>query len=243
MTALHVLLVDDEPLIQKALEQYLTQAGLKVGCAGDGVGLDQYLANHKDIDIIVMDLSMPGEDGLAITRRLRSSGQTIPIIMVSSFGSEVDRIVGLEMGVDDYLGKPANPRELLARIKALMRRRNLAIESPAQASPTTYPFGDFILDCKERILRQHGKEISLTTAEFNLLKLFVESPQQELDRNTLMERLKGYEHTPFDRSIDVRVRRLRQKIEDDPAKPRYILTVWGKGYLFVPEGKGGENDQ
>ncbi len=236
----HALLVDDEPLIQKALEYYLLQAGLQVGCAADGVGLDTYLAQHQDVDIIVMDLSMPGEDGLAITRRLRHAGQHLPIIMLSSFGSDVDKIIGLEMGVDDYLAKPANPREVLARIKALLRRQaNATTHTTSPPPPTVYPFGAFKLNVQERCLYKHEENIILTTAEFNLLKLFVESPHQALDRNHLMEQLKGYEHTPFDRSIDVCVRRLRQKIEAEPAKPQYIQTVWGKGYVFVPEGKRG----
>lgn len=231
-TQAHVLIVDDEPIMQKSLAHYLTQAHMQVGCAGDGQMLDAYMEAHPDVDLIVMDLSMPGEDGLSITRRLRNAGNRIPIIMLSSFGADVDRIVGLEVGVDDYLAKPANPRELLARIKALLRRAGEAPKPPP--APERYAFGLFALDCGTRKLFHRQQEVAVTTAEFNLLKIFAEHPQQELDRNTLMEQLKGYEHTPFDRSIDVLVRRLRKKIETDPKHPHYIRTVWGKGYLFNP---------
>ncbi len=232
MSQAHILLVDDEPIIQKALESYLTQAQMQVGCAADGQMMDAYLETHTDVDLIVLDLSMPREDGLSITRRLRAQGLDIAIIMVSSFGSEVDRIVGLEVGVDDYMSKPANPREVLARIQALLRRRGT--NKADKTVSHHYDFRHFSLDCRARKLMCAQQEKVLTTAEFNLLKLFVERPDEELDRNTLMEHLKGYEHTPFDRSIDVLVRRLRQKIEPDPKQPDYICTVWGKGYLFHP---------
>jgi two-component system phosphate regulon response regulator OmpR len=230
----HILLVDDEPIIQRALALYLEQSQINVGCAADGKTMDVYLSQHPDVDLIVMDLSMPGEDGLSITRRLRASGQHVPIIMVSSFGEDVDRIVGLEVGVDDYMAKPAHPREVLARIQAILRRQHRSADNKANTVPQQYDFGDFMLDCQTRKLYRAQQDIPITTAEFNLLKVFAEHPDQALDRNTLMERLKGYEHTPFDRSIDVLVRRLRQKIETDPKQPQYICTVWGKGYAFHP---------
>jgi len=228
----HVLLVDDEPLMLKSLEYYLTDQGMTVGCAMDAVGMDRYLAEHQ-VDVMVLDLVLPGEDGLAITRRLRAAGNTLPIIMLSSFGKDVDRIVGLEVGVDDYLPKPANPRELLARIRVMLRRPQAALPEEKRQSVR---FGPFCLNLDSRTLTRDGESVSLTSAEFDLLKLFATHPEQELNRDALMEALKGYEHTPFDRTIDVRVKRLRGKIEDDPRNPRYIRTVWGKGYLFTPHG-------
>lgn len=230
----HVLLVDDEPLILKSLEYYLGDQGMTVGCALDAASMDRYLAEHA-VDLMVLDLVLPGEDGLAITRRLRAAGNTLPIIMLSSFGKDVDRIVGLEVGVDDYLPKPANPRELLARIRAVLRRRQSGPGEKSQDSRIAR-FGPFCLNLDNRSLTRDGQPVGLTSAEFDLLKLFVSHPEQELNRDQLMEALKGYEHTPFDRTMDVRVKRLRGKLEDDPRHPRYIRTVWGKGYVFTPRG-------
>jgi len=233
----HVLIVDDEPIQTRLIERYLREHQMRVGSVPDGKEMDRYLSEHCDppVDLLIMDLNMPWEDGLSITRRLRMAGNPIPIIMLSSFGDDVDRIVGLEVGVDDYLKKPPNPRELLARVRAVMRRRPPRRAPAAEGRPNGRQAGPFVLDQRLRRVTRAGVALELTDAELNLFQVFIEHPEQELSRDFLMERLKGYEHTPFDRSIDVRVRRLRLKIEPDPAEPRHILTVWGKGYMFVPE--------
>ena len=233
----HVLIVDDEPIQQKLIEHYLREHNLEVGMVPDGREMDRYLAEHKDppVDLLIMDLNMPLEDGLTITRRLRMAGNPIPIIMLSSFGDDVDRIVGLEVGVDDYLKKPPNPRELLARVRAVMRRHPVPQGGTQGQEGSGTKIGPFLLDRRQRRVVRDGTVLDLTDSEFNLFRVFAEHPEQELSRDFLMEHLKGYEHTPFDRSIDVCVRRLRTKIEADPAAPRHIRTVWGKGYMFVAE--------
>jgi two-component system phosphate regulon response regulator OmpR len=241
-TYYHILIVDDEPIQQRLIQQYLLDFGMHTACVADGRQMDTYLAEHRSppVDLIILDLNMPMEDGLSITRRLRAAGTGIPIIMLSSFGDDVDRIVGLEVGVDDYLKKPPNPRELLARVRAVMRRYRAPVPAPtlapAAASETDdglLQAGNYQLDRRRQRASRAGHPLDLTAAEFELLWLFAEHPEQALSRDFLSEHLKGYEHTPFDRSIDVQVRRLRKKIEPDPAHPRHILTVRGKGYRFL----------
>jgi DNA-binding response OmpR family regulator len=233
----HVLIVDDEPIQIKLIERYLREHRIQVASVPDGREMDRYLAEHSDppVDLLIMDLNMPWEDGLSITRRLRMAGNPIPIIMLSSFGDDVDRIVGLEVGVDDYLKKPPNPRELLARVRAVMRRQAPRHASAVADRSGVSEVGPFALDRRQRRVTQNGEPLELTDAEFNLFRVFLEHAEQELSRDFLMEKLKGYEHTPFDRSIDVCVRRLRTKIESDPSEPRHIRTLWGKGYMFVAD--------
>ena len=235
-----LLVVDDDPGIRDLLSRYLTEQGYRVGAAEDGPAMDAWLAGHTP-DLVILDLMLPGEDGLSLARRLRAEGE-IPIIMLSARGDDIDRIVGLEVGADDYLAKPFNPRELLARIRAVLRRRPAAAANePATdaASHTNAPvFGPFRLDTETRSLHRDGVEIDIPRAEFDLLRVFVEHPNRVLDRDFIMDALGGSDRDPFDRSIDVRVTRLRRKIEADPAKPRYIRTVWGVGYQFVPEVPG-----
>jgi two-component system phosphate regulon response regulator OmpR len=184
-------------------------------------------------DAIVLDLMMPGEDGLSLARRLRSQSN-VPILMLSARGEEIDRVVGLEMGADDYLAKPFSPRELLARLRALLRR------SQAQAIPDKpadgTAFGPYQLDVSSHRLTRDGTEVKLSTAEFALLRIFVEHPRRVMSRDTLVDMLKGYERDPYDRSIDTRVTRLRRKIEPNPGEPVYVRTVRGEGYLFNPRG-------
>ncbi len=231
---LHVLVVDDDAGIRDLLADYLAKQGLSVATARDGKDMDARLTDFSP-DLIVMDLMMPGEDGLALTRRVKAARE-VPVIMLSARGEDIDRIVGLEVGADDYLAKPFNPRELLARIRAVLRRgSNVAKADPAGSEVAR--FGPFALDLAAQSLSREGKDIPLTQAEFTLLKLFIEHPGRALSRDQIMDWLKGYERDPFDRSIDVRVTRLRKKLEDDPANPVYIRTIWGQGYLFSPKGK------
>ena len=230
-----VLVVDDDAGIRDLLRDYLVKQGMQVETAGDGRELDLRLPAFQP-DLLVMDLMMPGEDGLSLTRRIKS-GSAIPVIMLSARGEDIDRIVGLEVGADDYLAKPFNPRELLARIRAVLRRGAGGAEKPAEEGGEHVDFGVFRLDLAAQRLLRDGEEITLTHAEFTLLKIFAEHPNRALSRDQIMDWLKGYERDPFDRSIDVRVTRLRRKIEDDPGNPVYIRTVWGQGYLFAPKGK------
>ena len=230
----HILVVDDDAGIRELLADYLAQQGYLVSVAANGVEMDASLLDAVP-DLVVMDLMMPGEDGLTLTRRVKT-GHGLPVIMLSARGEDVDRIVGLEVGADDYLAKPFNPRELVARIRAVMRRGEGQInDEPGRDGPIS--FGPFTLNCMAQTLSRDGEEIVLTQAEFTLLKVFVEHPNRPLSRDQIVEWLKGFERDAYDRSIDVRVTRLRKKIEDDPANPAYIRTVWGQGYLFSPKGR------
>lgn len=231
-----ILVVDDDSGLRELLQEYLTSQGYEVGAVADGLAMEQYLQLHT-VSLVILDLMLPGEDGLSLARKLRARGN-LPIIMLSARGEDVDRIIGLEVGADDYLAKPFNPRELLARIRAVLRRHDEAqLNSAAEENALKYRFGNFQLDLNSRVLLKDGQEVSLTAGEFNLLRIFVEHPNRVLNRDTLMDLMKGYERSPFDRSIDVRVTRLRRKIELDPATPEYVRTVWGEGYLFSPAGK------
>ncbi|MHB1676113.1 MAG: response regulator [Sulfuriferula sp.] len=230
----HILIVDDDDGLRSLLQQYLATNGFEVSLAENGTVMDAKLT-QLDPDLIILDLMLPGEDGLSIARRLRSS-VNIPIIMLSARGEDIDRIVGLEVGADDYLAKPFNPRELLARIRAVLRRKQESISSTEPAAGNIVRFGDFELNLTAQTLLKSGLPISLTSAEFGILQIFIHHPNRVLTRDQLMDMLKGYDRDPFDRSIDVRVTRLRRKIEVNPAEPVYIKTVWGQGYLFVPKG-------
>ena len=231
-----ILVVDDDARIRDLLRRYLTQEGFEVAQAEDGKALNRLIL-REPFDLIVLDLMMPGEDGLSICRRLRAANDLTPIIMLTAKGEDVDRIVGLEVGADDYLGKPFNPRELLARIHAVLRRRP-PTEVPGAPSSTeeTVQFGPFSFDLAARTLRRNGEELPLTTGEFAMLKALVRHPRQPLSREKLAQLARGRDFEPFDRSLDVQVSRLRKLVEVDAASPRYIQTVWGVGYVFVPEG-------
>lgn len=228
-----ILVVDDDPGLRELLQEYLSAQGFEVRTVADGVAMDQYL-QQEEADLVVLDLMLPGEDGLTLARKLKVRGH-LPIIMLSARGEDVDRIVGLEVGADDYLAKPFNPRELLARIRAVLRRGEEPAPTPKE-DKATYRFGPFLLNFNSRSLLKNGAEVPLTAREFNLLSIFVEHPNRVLSRDFLMDVTKGYERDPFDRSIDVTVTRLRRKIEADPASPEYVRTVWGEGYLFAPGG-------
>ena len=228
-----IVVVDDDARIRDLLRRYLAQEGFEVIVAEDAKALSRIMLRDA-VDLIVLDLMMPGEDGLSVCRRLRAAGDKTPIIMLTAKGEDVDRIVGLEVGADDYLGKPFNPRELLARIHAVLRRRP-PLEAPGApaAESESVSFGPFVFDLSARSLHKNGVEISLTTGEFAMLKALVRQP---LSREKLAQLARGREFEPFDRSLDVQISRLRKLIEQDPASPRYIQTVWGVGYVFVPDG-------
>lgn len=232
-----ILVVDDDPGLRDLLERYLEDQGYEVTTVRDGVEMDQALS-ETEFDLLILDVMLPGEDGLSLLRRMVGS-HSMPVIMVSARGEDVDRIVGLEVGADDYIAKPFNPREMLARVRAVLRRRSGGTEEQPDATPEdVYRFGPFELHIASQRLLRGDEEVPLTTGEFTLLRVLVEHPGRVLDRNTLLDLIKGYEHQPFDRSMDVRVARLRRKIEDDPSHPRYIRTVWGRGYLFAADGNG-----
>ena len=234
-TSPKILVVDDDVRLRDLLSRYLSEQGFQVAALPDSSHLDRRLQRDPP-HLLVLDLMLPGEDGLAVCRRLRGAGETVPIIMLTAKGEDVDRIVGLEMGADDYLPKPFNPRELVARIHAVLRRHG---QLPTPGAPTTegrIAFGGHMLDLAARTLARDGDVQSLTTGEFSLIKVFVQHPRQPLAREKLMLLARGRDHEVFDRAIDVQVSRLRKLVEPDPAAPRYIQTVWGFGYVYVPEG-------
>ena len=230
-----IVIVDDDARIRDLLRRFLAQEGFDVLLAEDARAL-QRITQRETVDLLVLDVMLPGEDGLSICRRLRQAGDKTPIIMLTAKGEDVDRILGLEIGADEYLGKPFNPRELLARIHAVLRRRPV-IEAPGAptAEQEVLRFGEFSFDLAARQLTRNGEEIPLTTGEFAMLKALVRHPRQSLTRDKLAQLARGRDFEPFDRSLDVQISRLRKLIEVDPANPRIIQTVWGVGYVFVPE--------
>ncbi|HEX8987733.1 MAG TPA: two-component system response regulator OmpR [Rhodocyclaceae bacterium] len=236
MTNTKILIVDDDQRLRSLLERYLSEQGFTAKAVDGAEAMDKALTREL-YDLLVLDLMMPGEDGLAICRRLRGADNPIAIIMLTAKGDEVDRIVGLELGADDYLPKPFNPRELVARINAVLRRR---AAPPPPGAPATEEeivnFGSVSINLATRELTRSGTTTSLTTGEFALLKILITHPRQPMSRDKLMELARGREYDVFDRSIDVRISRLRKLVEEDPGKPRHIQTVWGFGYVFVPDG-------
>jgi two-component system phosphate regulon response regulator OmpR len=230
-----ILVVDDDQRLRDLLVKYLSGEGFEVKAVPDARGMDKQLGRER-YDLVVLDLMLPGEDGLAICRRLRAQQTSPAIIMLTAKGDDVDRIVGLEMGADDYLPKPFNPRELLARINAVLRRRAPAGPPGApSAAGEQHRFGPFEFNLATRSLTREGKNVPLTTGEFSVLKVLVQHPRQPLSRDKLMELARGREYEVFDRSIDVQISRLRKIVEEDPAHPKHIQTVWGFGYVFVPD--------
>ena len=228
----HLLVVDDDRETRDLLSMYFRDQGFGVDTVKDGPDMDAWLARNTT-DLVILDLMLPGEDGLSLARRLRAEHK-LPIVMISARGEEVDRIVGLEVGADDYVPKPFNPRELLARVRAVLRRSSR--DSHTARAPMASKFGPYSLDSDKRILMKGEEEVELSRAEYDLLHIFVGHPNRVLSRDAIMDLLGGRDRDPFDRSIDVRVTRLRHKIEEDPARPRYIRTVWGVGYQFTPTG-------
>jgi len=231
-----ILIVDDDPRLRDLLRRYLSEQGFSVFVAEDSKEMSK-IWQRDHIDLLVLDLMLPGEDGLSICRRLRGSRDNTPIIILTAKTEEIDRIVGLEMGADDYLTKPFNPRELLARIHAILRRRSAEEHpgAPSQESESV-TFGSFLLNLSTRTLTRDGEPMPITTGEFSVLKVFARHPKIPLSRDKLMELARGREYEAFDRSLDVQISRLRKLIEPNPSKPIYIQTVWGLGYVFVPDG-------
>ena len=236
-TKIRILVVDDDARLRDLLNRYLAEQGYVVRVVADATEMNRQLARER-YELMILDLMLPGEDGLSICRRLRGSGETMPIIMLTAKGDDVDRIVGLEIGADDYMPKPFNPRELVARIQAVLRRQPPPTPPGAPGTAAqVIEFGEFRLNLGSRSLTKAGTEIALTTGEFALLKVLAEHPRTPMSRDKLMELARGREFGAFDRSIDVQVSRLRKLIESDPAKPAFIQTVWGFGYVFIPDGK------
>ena len=236
-----ILVADDEADLRALLQRYLTDQGYAVRTVDSAAPLDKLLARER-FDVLVLDVMMPGEDGLSICRRLRAQGETIPIVMLTARGDPLDRIIGLEMGADDYLPKPFNPRELLARIQALVRRQRMLGAHVGGAAPerASLRFGAYTLHLAERRLERAGdggtqEDVPLTTGEFTLLQALATNANRPLGRDRLIELARGRDHEATDRSIDVQVMRLRKLIEADPSRPRHIQTVWGVGYVFVPD--------
>jgi two-component system, OmpR family, phosphate regulon response regulator OmpR len=229
-----ILVIDDDARLRDLLLRYLTDQGFQVQALADARDLDKKLQRDPP-HLLVLDLMLPGEDGLAVCRRLRGSGEMVPVIMLTAKGEDIDRIVGLEMGADDYLPKPFNPRELVARIHAVLRRQTERLAPGAPAADGKISFGPYRLDLATRTLTRGDTAIALTTGEFGLLKVLAMHPRQPLAREKLMLLARGRDHDVFDRAIDVQVSRLRKLIEPDPSAPRYIQTVWGFGYVFVPD--------
>jgi DNA-binding response OmpR family regulator len=232
----HIIVVDDEPEICELLADYLGHAGFRVSTAGDGAAM-RGLLEEQAADLVILDINMPGEDGLSLARYLRANTK-IGIIMLTAAGEVVDRIVGLEMGADDYLPKPVDMRELLARVRAVLRRVQRAPEPAggAQAPDARkIHFGACQLDLDaHKLYDAAGEEVPITSMEFDLLKAFAEHPNRVLSRDQLLDLAHNRDWEPFDRSIDIRIARLRRKVETDPSKPQVIKTVRGAGYIFVP---------
>jgi len=228
----HILVVDDDPQIRTLLTEYLTENGVRVSTVPNGEEMSQILADEA-IDLVILDLRLANEDGMTIARSLRER-LAIPVVMLTGVRDEADRVMGLELGADDYVTKPFSPRELLARIRTVLRRtRNSAVDQVRQREVRAYRFGDFELNLRTRRLkRQDGRPVSLTNGEVNLLAALLAAPERILTRDQLLEASRLHDNEVFDRAIDIQVLRLRRKIEEDPAQPRYIVTERGVGYIF-----------
>ncbi|CAK0761066.1 DNA-binding transcriptional dual regulator OmpR [uncultured Gammaproteobacteria bacterium] len=230
----HILVVDDNREIRDLLARFLDKSGFRTTTVPDGWGMHKTL-NEARIDLIVLDLMLPGEDGLSLCRTLRASSD-VPIVMLTAMGEQTDRIIGLEMGADDYVAKPFDPRELLARIKAVLRRTKGEREKPRLAADAVIRFADWTLyTARRELVDGNGMVEPLSSGEFDLLMAFVEHAQKVLNRDQLLDLARGRSAQVFDRSIDTQVMRLRKKIEEDPKNPKLIKTAWGEGYMFTPK--------
>ena len=229
-----ILIVDDEPEVRAVLEEYFVAHGYAALCAASAGDARAMAAQHA-IDLALVDISMPGENGLSLARHLRERYARIAVVMLTSAGTVVDRIVGLEVGADDYVSKPFDPRELLARVKSVLRRTSLA--GAADLGAERVRIGRCVLDlAAHRLTDEAGKEDSMSPLEFDLLKAFAENPNRALSRERILRLGQQRDVDPFDRSVDLRVMRLRKKVEPDPEHPRYIRTVRNEGYVFIPSG-------
>ncbi len=249
-----VLIVEDDAEFSDLLKEYLDSQGMETFWAGNGSVMWEMLATHS-VDVLVLDLMLPGDDGLSLLRKLRAAHYRQPILVLSASGDVVDRVVGLEAGADDYLSKPAHMREVLARVRALARRGREETVLPSkieeESAPkrvdeweeqeeearTVYRFGPYVMYPDSHQLWCGGEEVLLTSAEFSLLLVLTGHPNRVLTREQLMNLVMGYDYAPYDRSIDVRISRLRGKLEPQPRRPIYIRTIRNQGYLFNPRGK------
>ncbi|TWC41579.1 two-component response regulator OmpR [Pseudomonas sp. SJZ079] len=230
-----ILIVDDDARLRRLLERFFDEQGYRVRAVENVEQMDR-LMSRELFNLVVLDLMLPGEDGLSACSRLRAANNQVPIIMLTAKGDEASRIQGLEQGADDYLAKPFNPRELLARIKAVLRRQAPVVPGAPGSEDATVSFGDYRLSLATRELKKGEEVHMLTTGEFAVLKALVQHAREPLTRDKLMNLARGREWDALERSIDVQISRLRRLIEPDPSKPRYIQTVWGVGYVFVPDG-------
>ena len=231
----HILVVEDDPTVRSFIEEYLGSQGYRMSGAKDGTGM-RHVLSKQDVDLVILDLMLPGEDGLELAREIRAESD-VPIVMVTGRSDTVDRVVGLEMGADDYIPKPFEARELLARIRSVLRRAQKAPGTRSENKPrqTMASFSGWTLDLGRRqLIGTNGEEVRLTSAEFDLLVAFVNNPDKVLSRDRLLDLVYGREMFPFERSIDVLVMRLRGKIETDRGNPELIKTVRGAGYVFTP---------
>jgi two-component system phosphate regulon response regulator OmpR len=231
----HILVVDDDDRLRHLIERYLEEEGFAVSTAADALSMDKKLS-REHIDLIILDVMLPGEDGISICKRLSAQPNTPPILMLSAKGEDLDRITGLETGADDYLPKPFNTRELLARIKAILRRQPKDVPGAPTEETEIFNFGDMTLNLGNRTLYKKQELIPLSTGEFAVMKALVTHPRKTLSRDQLMNIARGREYSGFDRTIDTQISRLRKIVENNPANPRYIQTVWGAGYVFIPDG-------
>ena len=235
-TLQRIWVVDDDPEQRRLVGTYLTDQGYDVRCLSSGEQLMARLESQRP-DLVVLDVMLPGEDGLTLLRRLRDSGDDLPVVMLTAKGDGIDRIIGLEQGADDYLGKPFLPRELTARIEAVLRRRVALPAGTPLAEGQLVEFGENRLDLANRRLERNAQPVVITSGEFSLLAAFVQHPHRPLSRERLIELARGPESETDSRSMDVQVSRVRKLVEPDPTRPRYLQTVWGYGYVFVPDGQ------
>ena len=236
-----ILLVDDDPELRQLLATYLGRHGFDTLLLPAPRQLDAYIERFSP-HLVVLDRMLPGEDGLAACRRLRGRGETLPIIMLTARDEAIDRIIGLEMGADDYVGKPFDPRELVARIEAVLRRGSPSAAAP-DAQGGVIRFGDWSLDRATRQLSRKEEVVALTSGEYALLNALVSNAHRPMKRERLLELTRGEESESFDRAIDVQIHRLRRLLESDPTHPRYLQTIWGVGYVFVPDGQDAQEQK
>ena len=232
---MRILLVEDHPQLAESVAQALRGAGWTVDLLHDGIAADLALAS-EDYALAILDVGLPRLDGFQVLARLRERGKTLPVLMLTARGEVSDRVHGLNLGADDYLAKPFNPRELLARIRAVLRRQAPQVPGAPASEDETVTFGEYELSLATRELKKGNEVHMLTTGEFAVLKALVQHAREPLTRDKLMNLARGREWDALERSIDVQISRLRRLIEPDPSKPRYIQTVWGVGYVFVPDG-------
>ncbi|SAL10337.1 two component transcriptional regulator [Caballeronia arvi] len=228
-----IIVLDDEAELRNMLQRFLSSQGFEVRVVENGKRLDRYL-QREPYDLLVLDWMMEPEDGLSVCKRLRAEGQTLPILMLTAKGDPVDKVVGLETGADDYLAKPFLPQELVARVRALLRRQKIAAGDPT-LTQQIIRFGDFRLDLGKQKLYRKDEPFEIHSAQMQLLSALGSSPNRAVSRDNLIARTRGRDHDALDRSIDVQVLRLRQIVEEDPGKPRFIKTVWGVGYMLLAE--------